>query len=709
MLRLLRMRTLRCRYALYFVLSGSYALADSQPLPQQPVTVVVTASKLPEAVDGVPAMISVVTGDDLRSRGARDLRTALSLVAGVDIAPGGDAGPASAAPGMWGLREFDAYLLVVDGVPYGGAFNPAVTTLNLQNIERIEVLRGAAPVMYGATSFVGVIHIINRAAGNLPAQAELMGGSPNNKAATLSGNLPDWHGVRQSLAINVEQQGFEQDRSGVKRGHLLYRSATDSAFGVLRIDVAADVLRQQPYSPHPREGQQLTKRFALDANVNPQDAAADQDRVQVTGALDNSLFNSPWQTTISTAVTRAHNTRGYLRADFATDGVTSNADGFRQVVDATDVYFDSHIAVTRQPSLTWLFGVDWLYGHGKQASDNFEYAIAVNGVAAPRSSALQIDESTRLTDRRSFGGLYSQLNWQITPKTSLDVGVRLNRTDEHRTGIAVDRHTDSGAQTETDRHTLTRLSGVFGASHVVWGHDGSAVTAFADYRNSFKPAAIDFGPEAEAHILDSESARSVEAGLKGRMLNSRLEWELAWFQMNFANLVIKENIAGRPALANAGRERFRGAEIEARYQITERFRIVSTLAHHDARFVDYTRLRPDGSLQSLAGKQLELSPRTLAAAGFVYADPHGLETSITWNYVGSRFLNKTNTARSGGYGMLDARIGWQRDRWHVALTGNNLTNRRDPVAESEIGDAQFYRLPGRSINLAVQVPLRRAR
>ena len=77
----------------------------------------VTATRLAEPVDNVPASISLVTGEELRARGAYDLRTALQLMAGVEGSPGGDAGPAGAVPSMWGLREADAYLLVVDDVP----------------------------------------------------------------------------------------------------------------------------------------------------------------------------------------------------------------------------------------------------------------------------------------------------------------------------------------------------------------------------------------------------------------------------------------------------------------------------------------------------------------------------------------------------------------------------------------------------------------
>src|SRR6476469_7018424 len=126
----------------------------------------VVATRLPDAPHDVAAPIEVIDGETLRNLGVRTLSEALGLAAGVVVAPGGDAGPAGSVPEFWGLREFDAFLLVVDDVPWGGAFNPALSTLDLNDIERIEVLRGPAPVMYGATSFVGVIHVIHLSASN---------------------------------------------------------------------------------------------------------------------------------------------------------------------------------------------------------------------------------------------------------------------------------------------------------------------------------------------------------------------------------------------------------------------------------------------------------------------------------------------------------------------------------------------------------------
>src|SRR6266566_4191439 len=132
---------------------GSAQNEPQQP-PQRIPPVEVIATKVPEKPHNVAASIEVFSGDELRARGVTSLKDAMALATGIAIAPGGDAGPASAVPEFWGLREFDAFLLVVDGVPWGGAFNPAITSLSLTDVERIEVLRGPAPVTYGATSFV---------------------------------------------------------------------------------------------------------------------------------------------------------------------------------------------------------------------------------------------------------------------------------------------------------------------------------------------------------------------------------------------------------------------------------------------------------------------------------------------------------------------------------------------------------------------------
>jgi iron complex outermembrane receptor protein len=690
----------RATLALLLVIGASPAKPEVSPPP--PESLVVTATKLPEEIAIVPAMVSVVSGQELTDRNVRDLRGALALVSGVDVGPGGDAGPAASVPGMWGLKEFDAFLLVVDGVPYGGAFNPAVATLDLTNVARIEVLRGAAPVTYGATSFVGVIHVIHSAAGETPTRGSVAVGSPGTASADFATNLPPIGRYLQSLTLNGESREFTQDDSKVDRVHLLYRGASDLSTGKLRVDFDVTVLRQDPYSPHPREGSSLTPRFPLDANSNPKDARQDQDRAQLNLGLSHEFSFAIWDTTLSVARTEGDNTRGFLRDDFATDGTTPNADGFQQSIDTTDLYFDSYLTFRTPPYIRWVAGVDWLYGKGKQESSNFEYAVLPDGSNRPDSSSLNIDETTALEVERNFGGLYTEIQWTPDDRWNVVAGLRLNRTEERRDSefAATDgSESDSGH----DRLDETKASGAIGVSFSLWHANADYVTTFADYRDTYKPAAVDFGPEAEGEILQPETGDSWEAGLRSRMMDGRFAWEASYFHMNFENLVVRENVDGLPALANAGSERFTGVEAEAIYWLTDSVRLLASYAYHDAVFVDYLRLQPDGSVQQLAGNRLELSPEHLGALGIVLAPEVGFVASVVWNYTGQRFLNKSNTAVAEAFETLDAGVGYRWRGWELRVDGYNLTDSRDPATESELGDAQFYRLPGRTVLGSVTV------
>src|SRR6516225_6294098 len=223
-----------------------------------PSVLTVTATRIPEPIDRIPATLSVVSGEELRARDAEDMATALSLVSGVEAPAGGDAGPSSAVPSFWGLHEFDAFLLVVDDVPWGGAFNPAIATLDFTNTERIEVLKGAAPVMYGATSFVGVVNVIHYPAGQAAQQADLAYGSYGSWRGSASLALPGTPSYRQSLAVDGEKLGFADARESVSRGWVLYRGALDVGAGTLRIDADATVVRDKPPSPVIRVGSALT-------------------------------------------------------------------------------------------------------------------------------------------------------------------------------------------------------------------------------------------------------------------------------------------------------------------------------------------------------------------------------------------------------------------------------------------------------------------
>ncbi|HYU33530.1 MAG TPA: TonB-dependent receptor [Thermoanaerobaculia bacterium] len=662
-------------------------------------TIQVTATRVPEDVEGVPASVTVISGDELRARGANDLQSALAVVAGVSVAPGGDAGPAGSVPELWGLREFDAFLLVVDGVPWGGAFNPALTTLDLTNVDRIEVLRGAAPVLYGATSFVGVIHVIHRAAGAPGRSASVWGGSYSSGGAAVT--LPLSTGrFQQSLTVDGENQGFKDDRTGFERGHLLWRGSLPTANGLFHIDVDGNILKQDPASPHPREGRVLSPLVPLDANHNPRGAKIDEDRWHLTTGWDRTLSHGTWSSTLAFTHTQRDSLRGFL-SDLSNDGPL-NATGFEQDLTVDDVYFDTHLAFQPSQTVQVVAGFDHLYGKAKADSEDFDYFVRLDGSGAPSGDDPIRQEGFDMEDERNFSGLYLQTEWTPTHRLRFQLGARLNRTTEDReAGEESLVGEDPGDEEEDEgkvEKTVTRGSGIVGVSFLAAESSDSALWLYADWRNSYKPAALDFGPEAEAEILDPETAESWEAGVKGRHLGGRLEWEVSVFQMDFENLVVAQAVDGLPALVNAGAERFRGAELETELRLASDLLARVVYSRHDAKFQDFVQ-DFDGVPTQLEGNRLEMSAKDLAGAELVWFPARGWNGSVQAEYVGDRFLNKRNTALAPSYTTWSAGIGYRFTSWDLRLQGTNLSDERDPVAESELGDAQYYRLPARNVQL----------
>jgi len=68
---------------------------------------------------------------------------------------------------------------------------------------------------------------------------------------------------------------------------------------------------------------------------------------------------------------------------------------------------------------------------------------------------------------------------------------------------------------------------------------------------------------------------------------------------------------------------------------------------------------------------------------------------------GRCYLNKRNTALAPAFTTVDAGLAYRTGRAELRLDGRNLGNRRDAVAESEFGDAQYYRMTARTIQAGV--------
>ena len=164
-----------------------------QPTPATPPTVnetvVVSATQGPEPELEIPGEATVVTGEQLRERGVTNLADGIQDVMGVDTGMGSDNGPRQPNVGIWGLKEFDALLFMVDGVPVGGPFLPQLAQIDINDVDRIEIVKGPQGTLYGASAFAGMVQVFTRS-GQAGTYVSLAGGSFNEGRVTASSTIP---------------------------------------------------------------------------------------------------------------------------------------------------------------------------------------------------------------------------------------------------------------------------------------------------------------------------------------------------------------------------------------------------------------------------------------------------------------------------------------------------------------------------------------
>ncbi|MEO6625388.1 MAG: TonB-dependent receptor plug domain-containing protein, partial [Burkholderiaceae bacterium] len=140
------------------------ATPSAQPLRLDPI--VVTATRIPQPVSSLLSDVRIIDGVDIANAGNQSLLELLQLHGGVEVASNGGPGQIT---GVF-LRGTNAnhVLVLIDGVRVNSATSGtnAFENIPLNQIERIEILRGPASSLYGADAIGGVIQIFTRQRGS---------------------------------------------------------------------------------------------------------------------------------------------------------------------------------------------------------------------------------------------------------------------------------------------------------------------------------------------------------------------------------------------------------------------------------------------------------------------------------------------------------------------------------------------------------------
>ena len=191
--------------------------------------VVLSVSRLAQPLDEVPGAVTVLDRELIRRSGARDVAEVLRLVPGFLLTYRNGANPlASYHAGM------DAYgsrmQVYVDGRSLYSSFflgdtHVALRGIVLEDVERIEVLRGSNSASYGANAFLGVVNIVTRnAADTQGAMLSLTSGEQGVRDGTVRYGWGDERASYRITAAQRKDNGFANVVDDSKISRLQFRA-----------------------------------------------------------------------------------------------------------------------------------------------------------------------------------------------------------------------------------------------------------------------------------------------------------------------------------------------------------------------------------------------------------------------------------------------------------------------------------------------------
>jgi outer membrane receptor protein involved in Fe transport len=679
-----------------FLTGPAPAQVPAAPTPTASTNVVVSASKVPEDPIEIPGQAEVVPGEDLRRRGARTLQDALQDVVGMEASGGSDNGARFPNLGMWGLKEFDALLVTVDGVPVGGPFNPSLAQIPIEEIDRIEIVKGPQGTLYGVSAFAGMVQVFTRSGKHSTATVGFGSfgdghgslsyeGHEGDSALRLAGSMFRDHGFQDLTSSSV-------DRLSVGFGQKTRTSSWDVTVGILR-----DTFHWG--SPLPVEDGAFVPGFELDRNYAVGGARMDHRVYSLTSNVSQRLSGSvTLENTLGLTRDEQIAVRSFIDG---VEGSTASANGTSlRPVEST--FFDDVRTVATFGAHRLVAGTALTWGRTTSSGTGFDFTLTTGpNPIVPSWDSLPVGDTRSAEDRRTFWGFY--FNDTFTPWAWLSVtaGARYDKTSESLSATVQETGAPAPETGEDSRSDGKWSGGVSALFRIVDKPSASVLNALHAYvsaRSNFKPAAPNILEAEATQILEPERSRAGEIGLRTRWAGGTLALDATFFHMDLENVVVSTiGPDGLPMLTNAGEERFQGFEAQATWapRSLGGFSLSAGYAHHDSTYVRFSFTDPDGNLVVVDGNRLELVPRDTWNARLAYAPKSGLGLWAAVRHAGVRPLNPENTASVPSYYEWDAGITWEIDWVRLSFAARNIGNDRRLVTESEIGDSQFYAAPPR--------------
>lgn len=625
------------------------------------------------------------------TRTATDVRDVPQTVQAVDAAQVkayGGRGLAAALVGVPGISNvsdtrFDAFRLrgfsnagdtLLDGMR-----DDAQYVRSLGNIERIEILKGPAAVLYGRGSGGGVINRISKQpTREAYGQASATWGSRGQQGAALDWNRPlgeqwalrinagrehephfreevrgtrqyvgpalKWESGRDSWLLQADYDEFERipdrglparvtalSRNGTASGYALPQASDRTFFGA----AGRDFIRDTSLSLRST----LTRAIAPDWSLRQMVSVFD-----LNSDFDNTFVSQPF-------VSAGRDLRRVQRSRFQQNLQQRNVQANLEVLGnlATGAMRHQLLAGAeygwqkREPRL-WMGSARPVSLTEPDQHDN----------EGSRPEPWQMNYHKVKT-----AGFYAQDQIDLGARIKGLVGLRWDHFEVDS------RNQLQKLRTERSTHALSpRIGAVWEAlpDHHV----------YASWSKNYAPVGGDVigitpGAKGNVNDLGPQFSRQLEAGVKSDWFQRRISTTLAWFELELYNRLVRDPVQPEQ-FTQTGLERNRGIELSVAGELARDWFVRGGWTQQNSRVVQ--------AEAQLAGKRPSGVSARNGSLFISYAPPLGWfgETGVV--YEGARFADRENQLELPAYARWDALLGYRLARAEYTLAATNLANRR---------------------------------
>ncbi len=511
--------------------------------------IVVTADRLETPREKVTAATTVLKGEDIRRRGYRTVGEALRFVPGLDVRQTGGEGHTTTVF-LRGSKSSHTKVFV-DGVDMSDAASTSrlvdFGTMDVEDIEKIEIIRGPQSVLYGSDAIGGVISIITRRGEGEPGgYVKFEGGSHGTfrEAGSISGAV-DWFDFRLTMT--------RDDIRGISAASKYYGNSEKDAFR--RTTVGGK------FGARPAEWLDITSVFKFSGyHLQIDDFGGwfgdDRDRWQegenfyFRPQVEMSLFDDRWTQKFGASFSKiVRDSRDNEPVNPAAFSAPSRYRFISRIYE-----FDWQHTIELHETNTLTFGAEMGREQSAGFSSGLDWSAWPPAIRGPES----IDKA-----RRSYCGYYLQDKISLWDRVNVAAGFRIDTFEYFPTAV-----TWRVAPSVWIPETQTKLRGAIGT-----GFKAPSLYQLHDPQNG--------NPN-----LDAEESYGWDVGIEQYLFDKRFVVGATWFENTYTNLidwVLVNPWAFTGQYRNVGEAFSHGLELEAAWEPIEELRFEANYTYTKAR------------------------------------------------------------------------------------------------------------------------------